>query len=192
MSQFVGHAVDPAILARAREGEPKALEILYQTFGAPVLTLASRILQRRDLADEVLQDTFIEVIRHIATYRGEAPIGAWIRSIAVNKCLMHLRSAWHRHSRALDDAPEPEEACRAMSTLVGRDLAVALGELKPLSRYVVWLHDVEGYTHEEIAALMGRTKSFSKSQLARAHERLRGLLEPEVVIEPCMQASKSC
>ena len=191
MSQFVGQVVDPAILARARRGEPKALEILYRTFGAAVQSLASRILQRRDLADEVLQDTFVEVIRHIPNYRGEAPIGAWIRSIAVNKCLMHLRSGWHRYGRALDDAPEPEQPCNAPSVMAGRDLAAAFEELKPLSRSIVWLHDVEGYTHDEIAELMGKTKSFSKSQLARAHERLRGLLEPEVVIEPCMQVSKS-
>jgi RNA polymerase sigma-70 factor (ECF subfamily) len=192
MSQFVGLVVDPAVLARARQGEPKALEILYRTFGAAVLTLACRLLQRRDLADEVLQDTFVEVIRHIGSFRGDAPLGAWIRSIAVNKCLMHMRSAWHRYGRALDDAPEPQQACAALSTLAGRDLAAALAGLKPLSRSIVWLHDVEGYTHEEIAALMGRTKSFSKSQLARAHERLRALLEPDVVVEPCMQVSKSC
>jgi RNA polymerase sigma-70 factor (ECF subfamily) len=192
MSQFVSLVVDPAILARARRGEPKALEILYRTFGAAVVTLAIRILQRRDLADEVLQDTFVEVIRHIATFRGDAPIGAWIRSIAVNKCFMHLRSGWHRYGRALEDAPEPEQACQAPSWMAGRDLGAAFAELKPLSRSVVWLHDVEGYTHDEIAKLMGKTKSFSKSQLARAHERLRGLLEPEAVMQPCMQASKSC
>jgi RNA polymerase sigma-70 factor (ECF subfamily) len=192
MSQFVSLIVDPAILARARRSEPKALEILYKTFGAPVLTLALRILQRRDLADEVLQDTFVEVIRHIGNFRGDAPIGAWIRSIAVNKCFMHLRSGWHRYGRALEDAPEPEQACAAPGVLAGQDLAAAFAELKPMSRSVVWLHDVEGYTHDEIAELMGRTKSFSKSQLARAHERLRGLLEPEVMVKPCMQASKSC
>jgi RNA polymerase sigma-70 factor (ECF subfamily) len=192
MSHFVGLTVDPAILLRARAGEPKALEILYRTFGAPVLTLAWRMLQRRDLADEVVQETFVEVIRHIRTYRGEAPLGAWIRSIAVNKCLMQMRSAWHRYGRALDDAPEPVQDCTATASLVGRDLAAALAALKPVARAVVWLHDVEGYTHDEIAALMGKTKSFSKSQLARAHERLRGLLASETVIEPCMQASKSC
>ena len=191
MSHFIGQVVDPAILTRARRGEPKALEILYRTFGAAVLTLASRMLQRRDLADEVLQDTFVEVIRHIATYRGEAPVGAWIRSIAVNKCLMHLRSGWNRYGRALEESPEPEQPCRALAALAGRDLEAAFAKLKPLARSIVWLHDVEGYTHEEIAALMGRTKSFSKSQLARAHARLRGLLDSEV-IEPCMQASKSC
>src|SRR5262245_27177686 len=113
MSQFAGQIVDPAILARARRGEPKALEILYRTFGSAVQTLASRSLQRCDLADEVLQDTFVEVIHHIGNFRGDAPIGAWIRSIAVNKCFMHLRSGWHRYGRALDDAPEPEQACNA-------------------------------------------------------------------------------
>jgi RNA polymerase sigma-70 factor, ECF subfamily len=192
MSQFVGLIVDPAILARARRGDTKALEILYRTYGAPVLSLALRILQRRDLADDVVQETFIEVIRHIASYRGDAPVGAWIRSIAVNKALMHLRSAWYRYGSALEDAPEPRQACASGSVLAAQDLAAAFAQLTPVSRSVVWLHDVEGYTHDEIAALMGKTKSFSKSQLARAHERLRGLLDDETVMEPCMQTSKIC
>ena len=60
------------------------------------------------------------------------------------------------------------------------DLDAALGDLPPVSRAVVWLHDVEGYTHKEIAGLMGKTESFSKSQLSRAYQRLRPLLDAEL------------
>ncbi len=61
------------------------------------------------------------------------------------------------------------------------DLERAFERLSETSRAVVWLHDVEGYTHEEIAEQMGKTVSFSKSQLARAHARLRGMLDDEGV-----------
>ena len=71
------------------------------------------------------------------------------------------------------------------------DLEQALARLHPRSRAVVWLYDVEGYTHAEIAQLMGQTVSFSKSQLSRAHERLQQLLQQENGPEPCMQVSNS-
>ena len=67
--------------------------------------------------------------------------------------------------------------------------------LPDVSRAVVWLHDVEGYTHKEIGQLMDRTTSFSKSQLARAHERLRALLEEhasEDGTQVCTPALKTC
>jgi RNA polymerase sigma factor (sigma-70 family) len=60
------------------------------------------------------------------------------------------------------------------------DLETALQRLSDTARSVVWLHDVEGYTHEEIAEMMGKTTSFSKSQLARAHAKLRAWLGEEV------------
>ena len=62
----------------------------------------------------------------------------------------------------------------------------------PLTRSVVWLHDVEGYTHAEIGVLLGGTASLSKSQLVRAHARLRELLEPDGVKTPCMPVSTNC
>ena len=99
---------------------------------------------------------------------------------------MYLRSPWHRSLLYLDDDEESSGAggaagsrrrirtCRRAASV---DLERALATLPPLTRSVVWLHDVEGYTHAEIARLLGRTASFSKSQLARAHARLRELLE---------------
>jgi RNA polymerase sigma-70 factor (ECF subfamily) len=72
------------------------------------------------------------------------------------------------------------------------DLELALSLLAPVARTVVWLHDVEGYTHREIGALMNKTPSFSKSQLARAHGRLRELLGVRDGEDPCMPQPNSC
>ena len=72
------------------------------------------------------------------------------------------------------------------------DLVRALDHLGDTARLVVWLHDVEGYTHAEIGALLGGTPSLSKSQLARAHERLRELLEPSREVSPCTPVSTIC
>lgn len=199
MAGFSDCRPDPAILARARRGDMKAHEVLYASFGTPVYTLAVRMLGEPALAEEVLQDTCIEVIRNLADFRQDAAFGGWVKRIAVNKCLAHLRSAWHRKAQSLEPAeeggpvPSPvsgdDPASRAGD---GRDLERAMAELSPTARAVVWLYDVEGYTHQEIAELMGKTVSFSKSQLSRAHERLRVLLGDQQEVSVCTPLPKSC
>jgi RNA polymerase sigma-70 factor (ECF subfamily) len=125
-----------------------------------------------------------------------------VRSIAVSRCLMHLRSPWQRSRRWLagpfdtDDGataaaptlePQPPHAADGSEAI---DLERALARLPGTSRAVVWLHDVEGYTHAEIGALFGATASFSKSQLARAHERLRAELQTAAGVgSSCMPVS---
>lgn len=167
--------LDDGIVARARRGDMKAHAVLYQTFSPAVFSLARRLVRNPDLAEELLQDTFVEVIHSIAGFRGDAPVGAWIRRVAMSKCLMHLRSYWEKHRDALDDQPEPEaERWGTAPALQQRlDLEIALDLLPPAARTVVWLHEVEGYTHDEIASMTGMTASYSKSQLARAYQRLR-------------------
>jgi len=167
---------EPALIAAAQSGDVDAHARLYTLFAPLVYTLACRMLVSRALAEDVLQETFLEVLGKIGTYRGDAGLGFWVRRIAVNKCLMYLRSSWV--ARQSDEEP-PELGASddgAQRLEEQSALEAALAELTPAARAVVWLHDVEGYTHREIAASMGKTPSFSKSQLARAHERLRELL----------------
>jgi RNA polymerase sigma-70 factor (ECF subfamily) len=163
------------IVDRAREGDRAAHAELYSVFGGPVFTLARRMLASRALAEDVLQETFVEVICNIDRFRGDAEVGTWIKRIAINKCLMHVRSSWV--SRRGPELEEPAAEHRSGAVDDQMALERALDSVPDVARAVVWLHDVEGYTHAEIGRLMGRTTSFSKSQLARAHERLRGLLE---------------
>jgi RNA polymerase sigma-70 factor (ECF subfamily) len=199
MAGFSECQPDPAILARARRGDMKAHEVLYASYGTPVYTLAARMLGEPSLAEEVLQDTCIEVIRNVAGFRVDGAFGGWVKRIAVNKCLAHLRSAWHRKAQSLEPADdddglawEPRSLDDPEATAThGRDLERALAELSPTARAVVWLYDVEGFTHQEIAELMGKTVSFSKSQLSRAHVRLRELLGPDEV-STCTPLPNSC
>ena len=87
--------VEPATVADARRGDTAAQGHLYETFAPMVYTLARRMLVSPALAEDVLQETFVEVLRKLHTYRGEAALGFWVRRIAVNKCLMYLRSGWN-------------------------------------------------------------------------------------------------
>ena len=97
---------------------------------------------------------------------------------------MFLRSAWTARSRSLADDWEEVTPGNAASHGISShpdealDLDAALANLPSVSRTIVWLHDVEGFTHKEIGKLMGRTESFSKSQLSRAYQRLRPMLSP--------------
>ncbi len=188
-------AVDPGVVLRAQQGDMQAHESLFRAYGPAVYTMARRMLASSSQAEDVLQETFVEVIRKISSYRGEAELSHWIRRIAVNKCLMHLRSAWVSKRGGDNDAIDRVAAPGRERADLALDLEQALSLLPATSRAVVWLHDVEGYTHKEIGGLMGRTASFSKSQLARAHERLREFLagpETEQEAGVCAQPLKTC
>ncbi|HWP94522.1 MAG TPA: RNA polymerase sigma factor [Gammaproteobacteria bacterium] len=183
--------LDEAIVTRARRGDRQAHAVIYRAFGGAVYTLARRLLRHPEAAEEALQETFVEVLTAIRDFRGEAPLGAWIRRIAVNKCLMQLRSYWHRHREEWDENGMQENLPLQRDEAAMRlDMETALAMLPSVARTVVWLHDVEGYTHEEIARLLGRTPSFSKSQLARAYAKLRAVLAEEVN-GSCMRISMS-
>lgn len=191
MSGFAGITVDEAVLRRARQGDARAHETLYRSFAPAVYTLALRLVKAPAPAEDMLQETFIEVMRSLPGYRGDASLATWIRRIAVSKCLMHLRSAWHNRAAGFGDGEDPVDGGPAVAESVGMrmDLEAALASLPSESRVVVWLHDVEGYTHREIAMLMQRTESYSKSQLSRAHRKLRGMLQGEEVACPTMTES---
>jgi RNA polymerase sigma factor (sigma-70 family) len=167
------------VVARARAGDPDALEQLYRAFEAPVYNLARRICRTTEDAEDVLQETFFEVCRSIGRYREEGSIWGWVRTIAASKALMRLRRNKYRETEELHDEVTGRQR---EDTALRMDLEAALERLTETSRAVVWLHDVEGYTHEEIATMMGKTPSFSKSQLARAHVRLRRWLDEEVAV----------
>ncbi|MEM7502209.1 MAG: RNA polymerase sigma factor [Pseudomonadota bacterium] len=183
MSKFSDIQIDPAIVRRAAAGDAKAHEIIYRAFSTPVYSICLRFTRVPAHAEDLLQETFMEVIRSIGGFRGEAPLGSWIRRVAVSKALMFLRSAWHSRGQSLDDdweevtAGPPLDAPSRPDQAI--DLDTALGKLPPVGRAVVWLHDVEGFTHKEIGELMGKTESFSKSQLSRAYQRLRPFLDTE-------------
>jgi RNA polymerase sigma factor (sigma-70 family) len=156
---------------------------IFRVFSRPVYTLAARMSGSTAAADDILQDTFLEVMRSLPNYRAEASLATWIRRIAVSKCLMYLRSAWQRRAtlfRDLGEAEvnkvEPVNGGETRALQLGMDLERALARLPDVSRVVVLLYDVEGYSHAEIARLMDMSVSFSKSQLSRAHARLREML----------------
>ncbi|MGB5492052.1 MAG: RNA polymerase sigma factor [Woeseiaceae bacterium] len=199
MSKFADIKIDPSIVKRAARGDARAHEIIYRSFATPVYSICLRFTKVPAHAEDLVQETFIEVMRSIARFRGEAALGSWIRRIAVTKALMFLRSAWTKRGQSLaDDWQDVTEGDVQAHGVSGHpddamDLDAALANLSDVARAVVWLHDVEGFTHKEIAGLMGKTESFSKSQLSRAYMRLRPMLEvAEDKTQPQGAALENC
>ncbi|MGN6521047.1 MAG: RNA polymerase sigma factor [Dokdonella sp.] len=182
--------VPDTVLARARRGEIGALEQIYRAFERPSYTLALRMLGDADHARETVHDAMLHLLERIGQFRGEAPFWGWLRQIVVNQALMRLRK---ERGLVLEELPDDDasegHAPPPWAFADARRLEQALGRLPALTRSVLWLYHVEEYTHQEIAAMTGKSVSFSKSQVARGSSRLRALLEPEQEAAPCLGAT---
>lgn len=179
------------LLARACAGEDAAQSAIYAAVAAGTFGLIRRLVGGGAHAEDLFQDTMMTFYERLPTFRAEAPLGAWLRQIALSKCLMYLRSPWHRARLRLERlapdgvGPAVPENAHAPPSPESMDLERALASLTPTARAVVWLFEVEGYTHHEIGRAFGRSPSFSKSQLARAHRRLRAWFEPSGEARAC-------
>lgn len=170
--------LDELTLAGARRGDMRACEKIYRKFHKQAFTVAIRICKCRELAQDVTQEAFITAFKRLHQYRGDSPFWGWLRRVIVNHAISALRKL-PRH-----DAVELEDY---MATSSGdqeglgqcMDLEQALQQLNDQDRMVVWLHDVEGYKHKEIAALTGKTESYSKTRLNRARAKLRLLISED-------------
>ena len=192
MARLVEIDVPPDVLASARFGSERARVEIYAALAPATFGLVRRLAGSRALAEDLFQETMMAVFQGLPGFRGEAPLGAWVRQIAVSKCLMYLRSPWHcarlRFSSDGDSGPWSVDALLPATPgprAECLDVERALASLAPTARAVVWLFEVEGYSHEEIAQSFGRSVSFSKSQLARAHVKLRQWFEPPVDSQTC-------
>jgi RNA polymerase sigma factor (sigma-70 family) len=170
--------LDDLTLARARRGNLQACETIYRQFQRPAFSVAYRICQCRETAQEICQEAFITAFRKIRQFRGDAPFWGWLRRVVVNHAISGIRKQANNPAVELQDHHGPSRGEQQQMGLA-MDLETALGSLGAEDRAVVWLHDVEGYNHREIARLFGKTESFSKTRLSRARARLRELLEPD-------------
>jgi len=186
--------VPDLVLARARRGEARALEQIYRLFERPAYTLALRMLGNADSAREAMHDAMLRLLERVGQFRGDAPFWSWLRQIVVNEALMKLR---RERGVAFDELPDDDDTPSAEPApwmlADARHLERALGRLPALTRSVLWLYHVEEYTHQEIAAMTGKSVSFSKSQVARGSVRLRDLLDPSLSdtteTTPCLTAT---
>ena len=134
------------------------------------------MLGRAD-ADDATQDVFLRAWQRLASFRNEAAFGTWLQRLALN-VLLRQREAAARPLRRTDDLDEAAVPARDRPPEDAMDVETALGRLDGAHRAVVVLHDMEGYQHDEIAAMLGISASASKMRLSRARAALRAHVHP--------------
>lgn len=170
-----------AEVALAAAGDRRAFERLYRTHVDRVFSVCARMVGDRTRAEELTQDVFVRVWEKLKQFRGEAAFGTWLHRLAVNVVLNERKTDRRRMDRVEEvedlDTVMHGDAQSGRSPGLAIDLEAAIQLLPPGARKVFVLHDVEGYTHEEIARMMGVTSGGTKAQLHRARMLLRDALE---------------
>lgn len=172
------------VVRRAQQGDVAAFESLYRMHAPAIHALARRMLGDERDAREMVQDIFVRAWERLASFRGESALGTWLHRLGVNLILERLRSASRDAGRFTDDdvAAAPMSATTSEARLDARldarmDIDAALARLPAGARTVFVLHDIEGYTHEEIATMTGLAPGTARAQLWRARRRLMRLLD---------------
>ena len=171
------------VLSRAQAGDHHAFAQLYALHKRRIYSLCLRMVGNVAEAEDLTQEAFLQLHRKIATFRGDSAFSTWLHRLAINVVLMHLRKKG-LSVISLDEAmePTPEEGPgRSFGTpdlsLTGSidrlALERAIAELPAGYRLIFVLHDIEGYEHNEIAAMLDCSIGNSKSQLHKARLKLR-------------------
>lgn len=172
---------DAAIVRRAIEGDERAMRLLWNQHAAHVDAVVRRLAADPDLAEDIAQEVWIQIFRALPSWRGDAKFSTWVHRVAINRTLNALRRT--KRLAATETAIEEDSAYveqDADRSMLAQTIDEAARKLSPGARTVFLLHDVEGYTHEEIATELGITPGGSKSQLFKARAKLRRLLAPLV------------
>jgi RNA polymerase sigma-70 factor (ECF subfamily) len=165
------------LVERARRGDVDAFEQLYRLHAGRVYALCLRLAADPVVARELTQDTFVKAWEALPRFRADASLTTWLHRIAVNALLERRRGEKRRSARvSLADDEDAAEmivgVVAAPDVATAIDLERAVGALPPGVRRAFVLHDVEGYTHEEIAAMTGLAAGTLRAQLHRARQLL--------------------
>lgn len=160
----------------ARRGDLDAFEQLYRSNVRQVYGVCRRLLDNDHDAEDLTQAVFLRAWRRLGGFRGRSRFGTWLRRVAVNLVIDERKSSWRRQFDAESEEESDREAARSASPGAAMDLERAIALLPPGPRRVLVLHEVEGYTHAEMARLLGVTTGTTKTQLSRARRALQELL----------------
>jgi RNA polymerase sigma factor (sigma-70 family) len=174
-----GTAVSEALLAACRRGEEAAQFRLYNLLSYQLMGVCLRYCPSRAEAEDALQNTFVKLFTRLDQYRGDGPFEAWARRVAVHTSLHAVEQHRLRHPTStgaadLDDHATdlPSADPSVLENMAVEDLLRCLATLPTGYRTVLNLYAIEGYSHPEIAEMLGISEGTSKSQLARARQAL--------------------
>jgi RNA polymerase sigma-70 factor (ECF subfamily) len=179
----VSGSTEQELIQKACAGDEDAMHALYRRYAPRVYAVVRRIAGDDALADDWAQEAWIRVFRALPRFRGDSAFSTWLHRVAVNSALQGKRSRKRHDSR---ESPLPATLPGSGTrdpTVLRITLEQALERLPDGMRNVLVLHDVEGFTHEEIGDLLGVAAGTSKSQLAKARAKMRRMLRPRDPVE---------
>lgn len=170
-------ATDPLTIRRAINGDESALRALWVAHAPRIDAVVRRLVGDPDQAADIAQEVWIQIFRALPSWRGDSQFSTWAHRIAVNRTLNALRSVRRIAKLEVDMEDDTVAVDEDMDrSFLAQSIDEAVQKLSPGARAVFVLHDIEGYTHEEIAQELGITSGGSKSQLFKARAKLRRLL----------------
>lgn len=178
MSPVEESSDEAALIDHARRRDQAAFALLYRRHVGRVHAICYRMAGNVALAEELTQTVFIKLWQKLDLFRGESAFGSWLHRLTVNTVLTEFRTTRRREARVFgtEDPAALETPAAPPGAGLRLDLEQAIAALPPRARIVFVLHDVEGYKHEEIAALLDLETGTSKAQLHRARQLLQEAL----------------
>ena len=169
---------EPDLIRGCLEGNRRMQEELYHRFSPRMYAVCLRYAGNAEEAEDILQEGYIKIFKKLDTFRSEGSFEGWIRRIFVNTAIEHFR-----RKRYLQTVSEKEENTiegndiSVLDKMAAKDIIALIKELSPGYRTVFNMYVVEGYTHKEIADMLGISEGTSKSQLSRAKVILQSLVK---------------
>jgi RNA polymerase sigma-70 factor (ECF subfamily) len=168
------------IIERSKRGSREAQYQLYGLYSRAMFNVCFRMMNSREEAEDMLQDSFSEAFRRLDSFRYESTFGAWLKRIVVNKCINELKRRRAKLEFFEDMSPfegKPDEKEDHGTGLSVDQVRKAMGQLPRGSRMVFSLYLLEGYDHQEISQILDISESNSKTQYMRAKQRIREILK---------------
>jgi len=173
-------AEETELVERLKQGEPRAIDEVVRRYQNPLYSFILRMVENRATADDIFQETWVRVIRHIGSFRGDARFSTWLFQIALNQCRNELRKRSRRNFVDIDDvseslATDPDVDGERM--LLAAQVQKFLASLPVKMREVLVLRYYHDKSEQEIAAVIGKPAGTVKSRLHRATNLLREKME---------------
>ena len=160
------------------KGDRQIQELLYHRFSPKMYAVCLRYSGNVDDAQDLLQEGFIKVFKNLNKFRGDGSFEGWIRRIFVNTSIEHFRKKVNMYTvTETQEVTIEDKELNVLDNLAEKDIIIMIQQLSPGYRAVFNLHVIEGYSHKEIADMLGINEGTSKSQLARAKTVLRKMVE---------------
>ena len=163
------------------DADPQMQRLLYDRFSSMMYAVCLRYSENTEDANDVLQEGFIKVYKSLHKFRAEGSFEGWIRRIFINTSIEHYRKKVKLyHVTEVQENTIEDDSLDALDSLAAKDIMNIINELSPGYKQVFNMHVIEGYSHKEIADMLGITEGTSKSQLARAKGVLKKIIETRV------------